>query len=72
MGDVIFSASCTESEIRNHSHYGPCLNGSRYSTFCEKVNELSACKNYKEELYKLKEDIIKEYNNLGIKEKENK
>ena len=70
MGDIIFSAECIESDIRNHSHYGPCLNGSRYSTFCEKANEVKTCKNYRDEVYKLKEEIIKDYNDLKIKEKE--
>jgi hypothetical protein len=66
----ISSAESIEKEIRNHSHYGPCLNGSRYSTFCEKSNELSKCKNYRKEVYELKEDIIKEFNDLKTKEKE--
>ena len=69
MGDEIFSAESVERDIKNHSHYGPCLNGSRYSTFCEKTNELDKCKNYRNEADKLKEDIIKEYNNLKLKEK---
>jgi hypothetical protein len=56
-------------QIRNHSHYGSCLNGWRYSKFLEKSSELDTCLKYENEVTKLKEDIIEEYNNLKNKEK---
>ena len=46
------------NDIRNHSHYGSCLNGSKYSTFRDKSNELDKCRNYRNEINKLEEDII--------------
>lgn len=56
-------------EITSHSHYGTCLNGSRYSTFDNKRSELSQSLEYRKRLYNLKEQIIKENNELKLKEK---
>lgn len=70
MGGVTFSAQCLRSSIKNHSHYGPCLNGSRYDYFCKKSNELDEYIDIDSKGYKLKEEIIKENNVLKIKEKE--
>ena len=70
MGGVTFSAECLRSSIKNHSHYGPCLNGSRYDYFRKKSNELDTYIGIDSKGYKLKEEIIKENNVLKIKEKE--
>ena len=46
------------NSIRNHSHYGPCLNGSKYQDFCEKNNTLDKCINIIDDAIKLREKII--------------
>lgn len=56
--------------IKNHSHYGPCLNGSKYSYFCSKSNQLDKCIDCYKKATRLKEEIIEENNKLKIKEKE--
>ena len=58
-----------KNEITSHSHYGSCLNGSRYNTFNKNRDELNEALEYRDRLYKLKEEIIKENNDLKIKEK---
>lgn len=58
-----------EKSIRNHSHYGPCLNGSKYDYFRSKSKDLHKCINIFEQAINLKEEIIKENNNLKVKEK---
>lgn len=58
-----------KNSIHNHSHYGPCLNGSKYDYFLSKSNDLDKCINIFEQAINLKEEIIKENNNLKVKEK---
>ena len=67
---MIYSAESLRSSIKNHNHYGPCLNGSRYSYFCSKSNELDTYIDIDSKGYRLKEEIIKENNELKIKEKD--
>jgi hypothetical protein len=57
------------SSIKNNSHYGPCLNGSKYNDFYDKSNELDSCINIVKLAIKLKEQIIEEQNNLEVKKK---
>jgi DNA repair exonuclease SbcCD ATPase subunit len=67
---MTYSAESLRSSIKNHNHYGPCLNGSRYSYFCSKSNELDTYIDIDSKGYRLKEEIIKENNELKIKEKD--
>lgn len=69
MSYTMVLAEKTRILIKNHSHYGPCLNGSRYSYFCSKSNELDTYIDIESKGYKLKEEIIKENNELKIKVK---
>ena len=66
----ITSADFLRNSIKNHSHYGSCLNGSRYRIFHEKSNILDLCNNYKKNVNRLTKEIIEENNKLKIKEKE--
>jgi hypothetical protein len=67
---MTYSAESLRSSIKNHNHYGPCLNGSRYSYFCSKSNELDTYIDIDSKGYRLKEEIIQENNELKIKEKD--
>lgn len=64
-------SECVElrNSIKNHSHYGPCLNGSKYQDFCEKNNTLDKCIKIIDDAIELKEEIIEEKNYLEIKKK---
>ena len=66
---ILYEADGIRREIESHSHYGPCLNGSRYSNFSDRRNILSKCMDYNKELINLKEEIISEKNKLDITKK---
>lgn len=55
--------------IKNHNHYGPCLNGSKYNYFSEKCKDLDKCIHIFDKATQLEENIIKENNNLEIQKK---
>ena len=65
---IIDEAVLARDAITNHSHYGTCLNGSRYRNFDEKRNQLNKSLEYRTKAFQLKEAIIEENNNLKIKE----
>lgn len=67
---MTYSAESLRSSIKNHSHYGPCLNGSRYSYFCSKSNELDTYIDIDSKGYRLKEEIIQENNELKIRKED--
>lgn len=58
------------NHISNHSHFGPCLNGNKYSYYLQKSNDLDNCIDITDKALKLKEKIIENNNNLKIKKQE--
>ena len=66
---ILFEAEGILKNIESHSHYGPCLNGYRFSDFSQRRDNLRTCMDYNNVLKDLKEQIISEYNKLKLEEK---
>ena len=66
---ILFEAEGILKNIESHSHYGPCLNGYRFSDFSQRRDNLRTCMDYNNVLKDLKEQIISEYNKLKLEKK---
>lgn len=59
-----------KSRIENHSHYGPCMNGSVYEDFKSERDKLYEIRNCYDELIRVEKELIDDKYKLNNKERE--